>query len=440
MTKPLNHKTFKERVITVQVRLKTDKGNGDTALTELNSLCHTAGAEVILSLPVYVQKINPALYIGSGKAAQIAGMVKEHNCQTVVFDDELSPAQQRNLEDIIDAKIIDRTRVILDIFAQRANTKEGELQVELAQLNYILPRLTGKGAAMMQQSKGQGLATRGPGEKKLEYDRRKIRQRITNLEKIINHFKTKRQTMRKQRDRLPSAQIALVGYTNVGKSSLLNALTGKNNKQQGVYVDNLLFATLDPTTRRVALPSGGIALFTDTVGFIQKLPHDLIAAFRATLEETANAHCIIIVRDASDPDFENQQKTVVSTIKELKADNVPVLEVFNKADALSPQLRKKLEFKHPNAIFTSAITGAGVKDMLEKAENIIGKTWKPRSLKLKPGSDKIINTIYQIAMVTQNKSLKDGSTSIKFNATDANWQTIVNRVDQKASKTGINFL
>ena len=252
-----------EKVILVGVTLKTDIQT-TSSLEELHRLAHTAGGEVAGVFRVRVNAFHPATLIGSGKMEEIAEQTRLLEAQTVIFDDEITPAQQKNLEKVISAKVIDRTRLILDIFAQRARTQEGKLQVELAQLKYLLPRLGGQGTALMQQKGGIGL--RGPGETKLEYDKRRLRLRISKLEKEIEQVKKERSLRRERRGEIPLPQIAIVGYTNAGKSTLLNALT----RQSAVYADDKLFATLDPTTRRVKMPAGGEMLFTDTVGIIQK--------------------------------------------------------------------------------------------------------------------------------------------------------------------------
>ena len=308
-----------ERVILVAVCLKNQPFN-EESLAELKRLAHTAGAEVLNVWRVRVQAFNAAGFIGSGKTEEIAQDVRLRQAQAVIFDDEISPAQQKNLEKVIPAKVIDRTRLILDIFAQRARTQEGKLQVELAQLKYLLPRLGGQGTALMQQKGGIGL--RGPGETKLEYDKRRLRLRISKLEKEIEQVKKERSLRRQRRGQIPLPQIAIVGYTNAGKSTLLNALT----RRPAVYADDKLFATLDPTTRRVHMPAGGEMLFTDTVGFIQKLPHSLVSSFRATLEETTFADVILHVQDASSPHRAEQASTVRRIITELGAQTTPIIE------------------------------------------------------------------------------------------------------------------
>ena len=280
---------------------------------------------------------DPATFVGKGKAAELAERVRELKAQTVVFDDELKPSQQKNLEELIPAKIVDRTRLILDIFAQRARTREGILQVELAQLSYMLPRITEHFGRFEQQTGGIG--SRGPGERKLEVDQRRIRERMTHLKKQIGKISSERSLQRQVRRSVPMPQVALVGYTNAGKSTLLNALlrlsAGRAKAKDEVYADDKLFATLDPTTRRVRLPSGRIILFSDTVGFIRKLPTQLVAAFRATLEEVATADLLIHVVDASDLDWREQSQTVITLLEDLKMGQLPRVTAYNKIDLLS---------------------------------------------------------------------------------------------------------
>lgn len=416
-------KPTQEKAIIVGAELKSDRGGSTHSLEELRRLSETAGARVMAEVMARMQRFNPATFVGSGKAEEIAGLAKEHGVRTIIFDDDLSPAQQRNLEEVVSAKIIDRTRLILDIFAQRARTQEGELQVELAQLTYMLPRLGGRGEAMMQQTGGIG--TRGPGERKLEVDRRRIRDRISRLKQSIETIRAERDVRRRKRAQVPVPQVALAGYTNVGKSTILNRLT---KGEAGVYVDDLLFATLDPTTRRVKMPEGGWVLFTDTVGFIQKLPHALVAAFRATLEEIANTDCVLHVQDASAPQLEQQCKTVVETLEELGAQDIPVINVFNKTDALSKPELELLKARNPGAVFMSAHTGAGVEELLTGVQNALSKTWRPREITLPPGQNALVGEIYNLSMVKSRKNHADGSTTLSLLSTDGNYQRIIKRL------------
>lgn len=405
-----------ERALTVSVRLKTDFKKDDSA-RELKRLCHTAGCEVVESFEVRMENYNPALFIGSGKAAEIAELAAAENIDAVVFNDEITPAQQKNLEEIIPCKIIDRTRLILDIFAARARTKEGRLQVELAQLNYLLPRLSGKGAAMMQQKGGIGM--RGPGERKLEYDRRKIRKRIARLEEDISAVQRERMVRRGQRAAVPVPQVALAGYTNAGKSTILNALT----KKDSAYADDKLFATLDPTTRRVRFPSGITVLFTDTVGFIQKLPHSLVSAFRATLEETKFADLVLHVADASSGELEEHDATVMSILNEINPESSEVLKVFNKCDELSPVKLRALKKRFPGAVFISAKTGEGFDDLFEKTEAALSLKWKKRTLKVPFSKSFLLKEVYSRALVLSRKERED-CCEIAFMVTDGNYRAL----------------
>lgn len=407
-----------EKVVLVGVCLKTDMQNS-SSLEELVRLAHTAGGEVAHIFHVRVNAFNAAALIGSGKMEEIAQTVRELNAETVIFDDEITPAQQKNLEKIIPAKVIDRTRLILDIFAQRARTQEGKLQVELAQLKYLLPRLGGQGTALMQQKGGIGL--RGPGETKLEYDKRRLRLRISKLEKEIDQVKAERNLRRARRGQIPLPQIAIVGYTNAGKSTLLNALT----RQTAVYADDKLFATLDPTTRRVRMPAGGEMLFTDTVGFIQKLPHSLVSSFRATLEETTFADVILHVHDASSPLMDMQAATVRKTISELGAKETHVIDVFNKTDLLSPGRRELLKANHPQAVLVSAAQQDGLKNLLEKVEEAVAHRWKLRKLKLEPRQLGLLGKIYEKALVTGRKELPSGAWELSLMATDGNYESLL---------------
>lgn len=410
-----------ENVILAGVTLKTTPYD-TSSLEELKRLAHTAGGTVVHTFQIRVQAFNSATLIGSGKMEEIAETVRLTNAQTVIFDDEISPAQQKNLEEIIPAKVIDRTRLILDIFAQRARTQEGKLQVELAQLKYLLPRLGGQGTALMQQKGGIGL--RGPGETKLEYDKRRLRLRISKLEKEIEQVKKERGLRRERRTQIPLPQIAIVGYTNAGKSTLLNVLT----RQNAVYADDKLFATLDPTTRRVHMPAGGEMLFTDTVGFIQKLPHSLVSSFRATLEETSFADVILHVHDASSPHRNAQAETVRQIITDLGAQMIPVIDVFNKIDLLSPARLALLQAQNPQGSFISAGNKLGLMELLEQVEENVARRWKLRRLTLEPKERGLIGFIYGKALVNGQKELPSGALELTLMATDGNYHSILKKL------------
>lgn len=410
-----------ENVILAGVTLKTAP-HDTSSLEELKRLAHTAGGTVVHTFQIRVQAFNSATLIGSGKMEEIAETVRLTNAQTVIFDDEISPAQQKNLEEVIPAKVIDRTRLILDIFAQRARTQEGKLQVELAQLKYLLPRLGGQGTALMQQKGGIGL--RGPGETKLEYDKRRLRLRISKLEKEIEQVKKERGLRRERRTQIPLPQIAIVGYTNAGKSTLLNVLT----RQNAVYADDKLFATLDPTTRRVHMPAGGEMLFTDTVGFIQKLPHSLVSSFRATLEETSFADVILHVHDASSPHRNAQAETVRQIITDLGAQTIPVIDVFNKIDLLSPARLALLQEQNPQGSFISAGNKLGLTELLEQVEENVARRWKLRRLTLEPKARGLIGFIYGKALVNGQKELPSGALELTLMATDGNYHSILKKL------------
>jgi GTP-binding protein HflX len=339
----------RERAFLVAAGLKErpDGGNGgggrghapwraEASLEELGLLAKTAGAQVVGTALQRLDGFNPKTYIGSGKLAEIAAGQPELGYSTVIFDDELSPSQQRNLESALDVKVLDRTALILDIFAQHARTREGRLQVELAQLEYILPRLRGQWSHL--ERLGAGIGTRGPGETQLETDRRLIRTRIAQLKKQIEQVRRQRELHRRQRAKQGIPVVSLVGYTNAGKSTLMRALSGAD-----VLVQDQLFATLDPVTRRIHLPSGGTALLTDTVGFIQKLPTQLVAAFRATLEELEEATLLLHVVDITHPDAEQQARTVDETLAGLGLAERPRLLALNKVDLLGENREPRTE-------------------------------------------------------------------------------------------------
>lgn len=288
---------------------------------------------------------------------ELKGLVASHATNLIIFDHELSPSQERNLEDALGVKVIDRTELILDIFAQHARSREGRLQVELAQSNFLLTRLTGHGIALSRL--GGGIGTRGPGETKLEYDRRRIRARVSQLRKEIEKVREERFLKREKRRRSQIPAAVIVGYTNSGKSTLLNSLT-----RAEVLVENKLFATLDPTTRRLYLPSGKIILVTDTVGFIQKLPHTLVAAFRATLEEVGEAEILLHVVDISNPNFEQQIASVYQVLEELKSITKPMITIFNKSDQLEEKVSQKILKKYKPSVAVSALQKKGLDKLL----------------------------------------------------------------------------
>ena len=347
----------KERVLLVAVQLP-GAPEVEPLLRELGELAETAGGEVVGTLVQPKDRIDPGTYLGSGKIEELRELVLETGADTVITDDELSPAQQKNLERALDVKVLDRTGVILDIFADHARTSEGKLQVELAQLRYNLSRLSGQGTALSRL--GGGIGTRGPGEKKLEQDRRAVRNRIGQLRRELEDVVTHRELNRKERTKKGVPVAAIVGYTNAGKSTLLNFLT-----DAGILAEDKLFATLDTTTRALELPGKQQILLTDTVGFIRKLPTELIRAFRSTLEEAAYADYLIHVVDASDPEWETYMKTVYETLDLLEIREKPVLTVFNKMDLVEGETHF-LDDRAEKIVKISAKHGQGM-DSLQEA-------------------------------------------------------------------------
>ena len=353
---------IEEKVILVGVS-EQDGDDAEDSVAELAELVKTAGATVVGTMIQKLELIHPGTYIGSGKVAELKLLVEELGATGIVCDDELSPEQLRNLEDMLDTKVMDRTLIILDIFAARATTSEGKIQVELAQLKYRLSRLTGLGRSMSRL--GGGIGTRGPGEKKLEIDRRLIKDRIAQLNRELREVKRHRELTREQRTKNRIPVVAIVGYTNAGKSTLLNTLTGA-----GVLQEDQLFATLDPTTRSRKLPSGQEILLTDTVGFIRKLPHHLIDAFKSTLEEAKYADLILHVVDASNPQMDEQMYVVYETLQRLEAMDKPVITAFNKMDRIGESLTVR-DFKADRIVQVSAKTGEGLEALLQAIEEIL---------------------------------------------------------------------
>ncbi|HMH38859.1 MAG TPA: GTPase HflX [Streptosporangiaceae bacterium] len=359
-----------ERVVLIGVWAEGSLASAENSLRELSRLAETAGSEVLDGLIQRRSRIDAATYVGSGKARELAGIVAAAGADTVICDGELTPSQLRNLEGVVRVKVIDRTALILDIFAQHARSREGKAQVELAQLQYMLPRLRGWGESLSRQAGGQmaggdGIGTRGPGETKIETDRRRLRARISRLQKDITGMSTGRKVQRGQRRRRDVPSVVIAGYTNAGKSSLLNVLTGA-----GVLVEDALFATLDPAVRRAGTPSGRTFTLTDTVGFVRHLPHQLIDAFRSTLEETAEADLILHVVDGSDAEPEAQIAAVRAVLAEIGAGHVPELVVVNKIDSADPVVLQGLRAREPGSLSISAKTGAGLaalRDAIEAA-------------------------------------------------------------------------
>ena len=351
-----------ERVILVGVSL-SDQDDTQKSLDELKELAATAGAETVGTVIQNREQMHPGTYIGKGKIEELKDLLWELDATGIICDDELSPAQMKNLQDELDTKVMDRTLVILDIFASRASTSEGKIQVELAQLKYRQSRLTGFGTAMSRL--GGGIGTRGPGEKKLEVDRRLITSRIAQLNRELKDVKRHREVTREQRNRNRIPVAAIVGYTNAGKSTLLNSLTGA-----GILTEDKLFATLDPTTRGLKLPSGQEILLTDTVGFIRKLPHHLIEAFRSTLEEAKYADLILHVVDMANPQMDEQMFIVYETLKNLEVIDKPVITIFNKMDKAGNQQIIR-DFHADYTVKISAKMKDGISELLQTIEAVL---------------------------------------------------------------------
>ncbi|MDY7543306.1 MULTISPECIES: GTPase HflX [unclassified Cryobacterium] len=361
-----------ENVILIGLYTQGTVADAENSMRELAALAETAGATVLDGLMQRRATPDTSTYLGKGKAQELAGIVKALGADTVIADTELAPSQRRALEDVVKVKVIDRTATILDIFSQHAKSREGKAQVELAQLEYLLPRLRGWGDSMSRQAGGQvggtgaGMGSRGPGETKIELDRRRIHTRMSRLRKQILAMKPAREAKRANRKRNAVPSVAIVGYTNAGKSSLLNRIT-----RAGVLVENSLFATLDATVRKSTTSDGRLYTLTDTVGFVRNLPHQLVEAFRSTLEEVADADVIVHVVDASHPDPASQLATVREVISEVGAREIPELVVFNKSDLVSDDDRLVLRGLWPKGIFVSARTGEGIDEVLAAVADLL---------------------------------------------------------------------
>ncbi len=402
-TTPPKQRAF---LVGAEIKGKPDLLTLDDSLAELELLAKTAGLVVVGQASQLLEHPNAVTYIGSGKVDEVKALVEENMANVVIFDFELSPRHLRELEEKIgpEVQIIDRTALILDIFAQHANTREGYLQVELAQYEYRLPRLTRAWTHLARQSGGAsgrtgsvgGVGLRGPGETQLEVDRREIRKRITNVKTELEKVRAHRMRYRAQRKRSRLPVIAIVGYTNAGKSTLLNRLSKAN-----VYVADQLFATLDPTTRRVKLPGGHDVLFSDTVGFIQKLPTQLVAAFRATLEEIAEADLLIHVVDITHPNARAQSIAVDQTLKEINADEIPIIRALNKIDNLQdPEAARHSLDNFEDSVATSALTGLGIPDLVKAIEAQLFDTFIPIKIRLPYQQGQLISLFHEQGQVS----------------------------------------
>jgi GTPase len=389
------HETSREeKAVLVALDVGDSADSIDARLDELAELTTTAGAQVLQKISQRRRAVDPAYLIGHGKADELFAEVQGLDATLVIFDDELSPTQQRNLGETLKTRVIDRTQLILDIFAQRARTREGKLQVELAQLTYMLPRLGSLYTKFERQQGGIGVRG-GGGETKLEMDRRKVRERINDLERELDEVRKTRRQQRAGRRNLPFPTAALVGYTSAGKSTLLNTLSGSD-----VLADRMLFSTLDPTTRRVVLPDGRGILLTDTVGFIRHLPHDLVAAFRATLEEVTEADFLIHVVDASNPEADRQRDTVIETLESLGAGDKPTLTVFNKSDLVENQYElRALVASTPNAVYISAAKKEGLSYLMDHIVTTIKSLTADVRLEIPYSRSELVALCYEYGVV-----------------------------------------
>jgi GTP-binding protein HflX len=398
----------------VEVESSESLWSTEDSLEELAALARTAGAEVVGSIIQRLRAPDTRYYLGKGRTAELAQLQQELGFDLVIFDDELSPSQQRNLEAEVDARVIDRTALILDIFAQHAHTREGKLQVELAQLEYRLPRLSGRGTALSRVgggSRGAGgggkagaIGVRGPGETKLELDRRRIRKRISDLRHELDGVRRQRTQQRRERSEQAMPVVSIVGYTNAGKSTLFNALA-----QAEVLVENKLFATLDPTTRHLVLPSHQEILLSDTVGFIQKLPTNLVAAFRATLEEASEADVLIEVVDISHENAIEQSQTVNEVLAELGAGEKPRVTALNKIDLLEDEAQLDLSL-FPNAVPISALQGRGLDALLNKVGQVVAAEMQPVRVRIPYEASHLVELFHRRGRVLRERHTQEGTT------------------------------
>ncbi|MGH8916102.1 MAG: GTPase HflX [Acidimicrobiia bacterium] len=391
-----------QRAFLVGVELpEMSTAESERGLEELALLTDTAGSDPVDQELVRRTRIDPATYIGSGKAEELASLTQTLDIDVVVFDNQLSPAQQRNLQKLFGCDVVDREGLILDIFAQHAHTRVGALQVELAMNRYNLPRLRGKGTSLSQQ--GAGVLARGPGETKLETDRRRILQRISKLERELKETVRHRETQRKSRKRTEIPQVSIVGYTNAGKSTLLNALT-----DAGVLVEDRLFATLDSTVRRLELPNHRTVLLADTVGFVRRLPHHLVEAFQSTLSEVGEADLLLHVVDGSDQDPAGQIAAVHEVLEEIGASAIPELIVFNKADVMSKTTLTRLTNLYPDSVFISALKGEGLQELLLKLDDLLQRAMVSLTLEIPYSRGDVAAAAHRVGEVVEEKHDDNG--------------------------------
>lgn len=377
-------------------------GEGAELLGELAELCETADIEVLRSELVRLREPSARYLVGAGKARELMEIAKDCGAAVIIFDEDLSPAQQRNWEEESGLAVIDRQEVILEVFAQRASTREAILQVALARMEYSLPRLK-RAWTHLSRQRGGGPGARGQGETQLEEDRRIVRDRITKLKAELDAVVRHRHVQRTRRDRVPMPNAAIVGYTNAGKSSLLNRLTAA-----GVFVEDKLFATLDPTTRQLVLPDGRKLLVTDTVGFIRRLPHKLVEAFKATLEETVLADFLIHVLDVTNPNVDKHHAATLEVLEEIGADTDRMITVFNKIDAAPPDIAANFRAQHPEAVFLSAHTGEGVPALLEHLLELTRTAESPAELLIPHSRYQLVSKLHAAGAVIEEKALDEG--------------------------------
>jgi len=398
-----------ERVVLVGVWTEGTITDAENSLAELALLAETAGSEVLEAVYQRRGRPDPATYVGRGKVDEVREIVQATGADTVIMDGELAPSQLRNLEDRIKVKVVDRTALILDIFAQHAKSKEGQAQVELAQLQYMKQRLRGWGGQLSRQAGGraaggEGIGGRGPGETKIETDRRRINTRIAKLRRELKEMKGTRDTKRSERRRNHVPSVAIAGYTNAGKSSLLNRLT-----DAGVLIEDALFATLDPTTRRTTTGDGRVFTITDTVGFVRHLPHQLVEAFRSTLEEVADADLVLHVVDGSHPDPEGQISAVREVLADIDAAKVPELVVLNKADAADPLVVDRIRRREPHTVVVSARTGQGIPQVLEAIEKDLPRPSVEFHVLLPYERGDLVNRLHQEGEIAEMEHTADGT-------------------------------
>lgn len=394
-----------ERALLVAVQQAGKKGDDPySLLEELEELVANIGVEVVDAILIRTRKPNAKFFIGTGQTQEVLALARSHNCEVIIFDDELTPAQQRNWEREAKMLVIDRQEVIIDIFAQRAQTKEAKLQVELARMQYSLPRLQRAWTHLSRQRGGGGVTQRGEGETQLEIDQRLVRTRITRLKKDLEAVVLHRKVQRSKRTKIPLPTAAIIGYTNAGKSSLLNHLT-----QSDVLVVDKVFATLDPTSKRLKLPGGQTIILTDTVGFVRKLPHRLVDAFKATLEEAIISDLLIHVVDVSQPELDPYIETTLNILKELGADENRRLLVFNKIDLLDDEERiQSLRSRFPEALFTSTVKELGLDELKEVLEGIVSESTYPVELVIPHHRYDLVNQLHEAGAVNKKQAIVEG--------------------------------